>query len=94
MRTLKPAGIARGCRDHREEAVANDGEAPGSDKVNACTRAFEQIDAQVFPGPGRGTTRSEPAASDRWGGPSPATVEAPRRIFDLVVKNELAHRNG
>ena len=27
----------------------NDNEEPGSDKVTACTRAFEEIDAQVFP---------------------------------------------
>ncbi|HUJ64736.1 MAG TPA: hypothetical protein VLX59_04295 [Acidimicrobiales bacterium] len=64
---------------------------PGSDKVTACTRAFEEIDAQVFPGPGRGATRLEAAASDRWGGPSPATVEAYRRMIALVVKHELAH---
>lgn len=67
------------------------GEEPGSDKVTACTRAFEEIDAQVFPGPGRGATRLEAAASDRWGGPSPATVAAYRRMFALVAKHELAH---
>src|SRR5436190_3217475 len=91
MRTLKPVGIAGGGRDHHERAVANDGEEPGSDKVTVYTRAFEEIDAQVFPGPGRGATRSEAAASDRWGGPSPTTVEAYRRMFDLVVKHEPAH---
>ncbi len=68
-----------------------DDEEPGSDKVTACTRAFEEIDAQVFPGPGRGATRLEAAASDRWGGPSPATVVAYRRMIALVVKHELAH---
>jgi len=68
-----------------------DDEEPGSDKVTACTRAFEEIDAQVFPGPGRGATRLEAAASDRWGGPSPATVAAYRRMFALVAKHELAH---
>ncbi len=94
MHTLKPVGIAGGRRDHHEGAVASDGEEPGSDKVTACTRAFEEIDAQVFPGPGRGATRSEAAASDRWGGPSPATVEAYRRMFDLVVKHQLIHRHG
>ena len=67
-----------------------DDEELGSDSVTARTRAFEEIDAQVFPGPGRGATRSEAAASDRWGGPSPATVEAYRRMFDLVVKHGLA----
>jgi hypothetical protein len=67
-----------------------DDEELGSDYVTARTRAFEEIDAQVFPGPGRGATRSEAAASDRWGGPSPATVEAYRRMFDLVVKHGKA----
>ena len=52
-----------------------DYEDAGSDKVTASTRAFEELDAQVFPGPGRGATRSEAAASDRWGGPSPDTAE-------------------
>ena len=94
MRTLKPVGIAGGCPDHHDGAVASDGEEPGSDQVTAWTRAFEEIDAQVFPGPGRGATRSEAAASDRWGGPSPATVEAYRRMFDLVVKHQLTHRHG
>ena len=94
MRPLKPVGIAGGCPDHDEGAVASNGEEPGFDKVTACTRAFEEIDAQVFPGPGRGATRSEAAASDRWGGPSPATVEAYRRMFDLVVKHQLIHRHG
>ena len=65
-----------------------DQEEAGSDKVTASTRAFEELDAQVFPGPGRGATRSEAAASDRWGGPSPGTVEAYRRMIDLVVKHE------
>lgn len=63
---------------------------PGSEMVTARTRAFEEIDAQVFAGPGRGATRSEAAASDRWGGPSPATVAAYRRMVDLVVKHQLA----
>jgi hypothetical protein len=66
-------------------------EEPGYDKVIASTRAFEQIDAQVFPGPGRGATRLEAAASDRWGEPSPATVDSYRRMIALVVKHELAH---
>ncbi len=69
----------------------SDEEAAGSDKVTACTRAFEEIDAQVFPGPGRGATLSEAAASDRWGGPSAATVEAYRRMLDVVVKHQRAH---
>lgn len=94
MGTLKSVGIAGGRRDHHEGVVASDGEEPGADEVTACTRAFEEIDAQVFPGPGRGATRAEAAASIRWGGPSPATVEAYRRMFDLVVKHQLAHRHG
>jgi hypothetical protein len=94
MRTLKPVGMAGGRPDHHEGALARDGEEPGSGKVTARTRAFEEIDAQVFPGPGRGPTRSEAAASDRWRGPSPATVEAYRRMFDLVVKHQLTHRHG
>ncbi len=69
----------------------SDEEEAGSDKVTACTRAFEEIDAQVFPGPGRGATLSEAAASDRWGGPSAATVEAYRRMFDIVVRHQQAH---
>jgi hypothetical protein len=69
----------------------SDEEEAGSDKVTACTRRFEQIDAQVFPGPGRGASPSEAAASDRWGGPAPATVEAYRRMFDVVVKHQRAH---
>jgi len=69
----------------------SDEEEAGSDKVTACTRAFEEIDAQVFPGPGRGATPSETAASDRWGGPSAATVEAYRRMSHLVVKHQQAH---
>jgi hypothetical protein len=68
-----------------------DEEEAGSDKVTATTRAFEELDAQVFPGPGRGATRSEAAASDRWGGPSPSTVKAYRCMFDLVVKHQRAH---
>ena len=32
----------------------SDDEEPGFDKVTACTRAFEEIDAQVFPGPAGG----------------------------------------
>src|SRR5437763_15284660 len=78
----------------RRGAVMSDVEEPGSDKVTASTRAFEEIDAQVFAGPGRGATRSEAAASVRWGGPSPATVEAYRRMFDLVVKDRRPHRHG
>ncbi len=69
----------------------SDDEEPGSDKVTATTRAFEEIDAQVFPGPGRGATRLEAAASERWGGPAPATVDAYRRMIALVAKHELAH---
>ena len=71
----------------------SDDEEPGSDKVTASTRAFEQIDAQIFPGPGRGATQNEAAASDRWGGPSPATVDAYRRMVDRVVKHRLAHQS-
>jgi hypothetical protein len=66
-------------------------EEAGSDKVTAYTRAFEEIDAQVFPGPGRGATPSEAAASDRWGGSSAATMEAYRRMSHLVVKHQQAH---
>ena len=69
----------------------SDKEDAGSDKVTARTRAFEEIDAQVFPGPGRGATLSEAAASDRWGGPSAATVEAYRYMFDIVVRHQRAH---
>ncbi len=69
----------------------SDEEEAGSDKVTACTRTFEEIDAQVFPGPGRGATLSEAAASDRWGGPSAATVEAYGRMVDLVVNHQRAH---
>jgi hypothetical protein len=76
-------GKAPGAMNNEEEA--------GSDKVTACTRAFEEIDAQVFPGPGRGATLSEAAASDRWGGPSAATVEAYRRMFDIVVRHQRAY---
>jgi hypothetical protein len=68
-----------------------DQEEAGSDRVTACTRAFEEIDAQVFPGPGRGATQSEAAASDRWGAPSAHTVEAYRRMFDVVAKHQRAH---
>jgi hypothetical protein len=69
----------------------NDEEEAGSDRVTAYTRAFEEIDAQIFPGPGRGATPSEAAASDRWGGTSAATVEAYRRMSHLVVKHQQAH---
>jgi hypothetical protein len=69
----------------------NDEEEAGSDNVTAYTRAFEEIDAQVFPGPGRGATPSEAAASDRWGAPSTQTVEAYRRMFDVVAKHQRAH---
>ena len=69
----------------------SDEEEAGSDKVTACTRSFEEIDAQVFPGPGRGATLSEAAASDRWGGPSAATVEAYGRMLDIVVNHQRAH---
>ena len=93
MRTLKPVGIVEGSRDDHDGPAASDGEEPGSDKVTARTRAFEEIDSQVFPGPGRGATRSEAAACDRWGGPSPATVEAYQRMFDLVVKGATDHQN-
>ncbi len=68
-----------------------DEEEAGSDKVTARTRAFEEIDAQVFPGPGRGATQAEAAASDRWGEPSPTTVEAYRRMVALV--HQLARRS-
>jgi hypothetical protein len=68
----------------------NDEEEAGSDKVTADTRAFEEIDAQVFPGPGRGATPSEAAASDRWGAPSADTVEAYRRMFDVVARHQRA----
>lgn len=69
----------------------SDNQDAGSDKVTASTRAFEEIDAQVFPGPGRGATPSEAAASDRWGGPSDATVEAYRDMFDIVLRHQRAH---
>ena len=69
----------------------SDGQEAGSDKVTASTREFEELDAQVFPGPGRGATPSEAAASDRRGGPSPDTVEAYHRMIDLVVKHHSAH---
>ena len=66
-------------------------EEAGSDRVTASTHAFAEIDAQVFPGPGRGATPSEAAATDRWGGPSATTVEAYRRMFDIVAKHQRAH---
>ena len=69
----------------------SDEEEAGSEKVTAYTRAFEEVDAQVFPGPGRGATPSEEAASDRWGGPSAATVAAYRRMSHLVVNHQQAH---
>src|ERR1700722_16076624 len=75
----------------RAPRTMSDEDEAGSDKVTACTRAFEEIDAQVFPGPGRGATLSEAAASDRWGGPSAATVEAYRRMFDIVARHRRAH---
>ena len=93
MRTRKPVGIAEGRRDDGDGRAVSKGEEPGSDKVTACTRAFEEIDGQVFPGPVRGATRSGAAARDRWGGPSPATVEAYQRMFDLVVKGATDHQN-
>jgi hypothetical protein len=85
------SGLCEDLRTWWEEAVMTDEEEPGSDKVTASTRAFEEIDAQVFPGPGRGATRLEAAASERWGGPAPATVDAYRRMIALVAKHELAH---
>jgi hypothetical protein len=77
-------------KKQRRGVRRSDGEA-GSDKVTATTRAFEELDAQIFSGPGRGATRSEAAASDGWGGPSPVTVEAYQRMIDLVVKHQRAH---
>ena len=68
----------------------SDEEEAGSDKVTASTRAFEEIDAQVFPGPGRGATQSEAAASDRWGAPSATTFEAYRRMIEVVAKHQRA----
>ena len=65
-------------------AMSHEDEA-GSDRVTAPTHAFAEIDAQVFPGPGRGATPSEVAASDRWGGPSAATVEAYRHMVGVVA---------
>ncbi len=67
----------------------SDDEEPGSDKRTDSTRAFEEIDAQVFLGPDQGATRLEAAASDRWGRPSAATVDAYRRMIALVVKRDL-----
>lgn len=78
-----------GCEEGKRERHAE--EEAGSDKVTASTRAFEEFDAQVFPGPGRGATKSEAAASDRWGGPSPSTVEAYHCMIDLVLKHRRAH---
>src|SRR5215469_1883694 len=77
-------------REEEVRGVTSDEEEVGSDKVTASTRAFEELDAQIFAGPGRGATRSEAAASDRWGGPSPGTVEAYHRMFDVVVKFQRA----
>jgi hypothetical protein len=71
----------------------SDEEEAGADKVTASTRAFEELDAQVFPGPGRGATQSEAAASDRWGAPSAHTIEAYRRMFDVVAKHQRAQRD-
>ena len=88
--TREPSAPARDAKDQKR-GVMRDGEEPGSDKVTATTSAFEEIDAQVFPGPGRGATRSEAAASARWGGPSPRTVEAYRRMSDVVVQHQRAH---
>jgi hypothetical protein len=75
----------------RSEGVMSGEEEAGSDKVTASTRAFEELDAQVFPGSGRGATRSEAAASDSWGGPSPGTVQAYHCMIDLVVEHQRAH---
>ena len=75
-----------------QDGDMNDEKEPGSDKVTACTRAFEEIDAQVFPGPGRGATQSEAAASERCGGVSPSTVEAYRRMSDLVAEHSRVQR--
>jgi hypothetical protein len=83
-----------GCPHAMEGSATSDDEEPGSDKVTACTRAFEEIDAQVFAGPGRGASRSEATASDRWGGPAPATVEAYRCMFDLVKKHWHAQQRA
>ena len=77
----------------RNGGDVGDEEDAGSDRVTARTRVFEEIDAQIFPGPGRGATASEAAASEWWGGPSPATIESYRRMFDLVTKHELAHES-
>jgi hypothetical protein len=89
----EPVRTARGRQKRREQPVMSEEQEPGSDKVTAGTRAFEEIDAQVFPGPGRGATPLEAAASDRWGGASPATVDAYRRMMTLVVKHEQSHRD-
>jgi hypothetical protein len=81
---------ARGGREEETRGFMSDDEE-GSDKVTASTRAFEKIDAQAFPGPGRGATRSEAAASDCLGGPSPGSVEAYQPMIDLVVRHQRAH---
>jgi len=78
-------------RSEEENGGAMSDEEVGSDKVTGSTRAFEELDAQVFPGPGRGATPSEAAASDCWGGPSRGTVEAYRRMVDLVMQHQRAH---
>ena len=84
------ANCVRGGRVEGKRALHEDEEEAGSDKVTASTRAFEELDAQVFPGPGRGATRSEALASDRWGGPSSSTVVAYHRMTDLLVKHRRA----
>jgi len=83
-------GASEDAKEKRRGFRRSDGEA-GSDKVTATTRAFEELDAQIFSGPGRGATRSEAAASDCWGGPSPGAVEAYQRMSDLVMKHQRAH---
>jgi hypothetical protein len=82
---------ARGGREPERRCAMSYEEETGSDKVTASTRAFEEIDAQVFPGPGRGATPSEAVATDCWGGPSPGTVQAYHRMIDLVMKHQRAH---
>jgi hypothetical protein len=84
-------GAREGAKSHEPSSAMSHEDEPGSDRVTALTHAFAEIDAQVFPGPGRGATPSEAAASDRWGGPSPATVEAYRRMFDVVAKHQREH---
>ena len=78
-------------REKETRGVMTDAEETGSDKVTASTRAFEKTDAQAFPGQDVGATRSEAAASDRLGGPSPGTVEAYQRMIDLLVRHQRAH---